>query len=100
MDKWYNLNGLLRKNPSKEDINKLPVNQVIFYAKGINGIVREQWWVDIDRKTVLDFAYSVNEKNVGYLRDLHFKSYDIKPSFIRGYFLPPSWINNKGVRIP
>lgn len=108
-DRWFNLNGTLRKNPTEEEFKDLEPNQIVEYIKGIQeGIIVETWYVgSISENNLIEFAYQpalldVTGVSLSFLRECHFKRHrvDGKVYFEKSYTLPPSYFTENTVKIP
>lgn len=109
MDKWYNLNGKVVKNPKKDDFDGLQPSQIIEYKKGTaEDLIIETWWVgNIENNEVIDFAYSpsmleLRTDTLAAMRRRHFETHgvDEKVHFDKCYVLPPSYFTENSVKIP
>ena len=101
-DRCFNIDGKLVKNPSRKTLEKVKEYKRVEYVKGIEGVITEQWWVDIENKTVIDFSYSTDTPKdlIGVARKNHFEKYHVNPAFDKKYILPPSYFMENGIRLP
>ena len=96
------LNGVLQKNPSDEDIEKVPIKDRVEICKGrIVGFVFENWWLNIEQESQIDFSYNaLAEGDVKKKRDDFFERLGHKPEALRKLILPPDYFSEEGVKIP
>lgn len=103
MDRWFCLGNKLVKNPTKEQLNNYEKHQIVEYRKGIEGIITEQWWVDVDKNEVIDFSYTILDYNMGITNEMrrqYFILKDVNPHFDKSYTLPTSWFDENSVKLP
>ena len=109
MDRWYIIDSLLVKNPTKEKIECVEKHKIIELRKGdYEDVVIETWWVSpIGSNQVINFAYQPSLLSMSYMsltemRNAHFKKHGVldKVHFDKCYTLPPSYFTGTSVKLP
>lgn len=101
MDSWAIVDGVLKKNLSKEEIDKIPKGKYIKIKQGrIKGMIFESWWTDLEKETAIDFSYMTFRTDIMNARQEFFKMHGIKPICLKSYILPPENFTEEGVRLP
>ena len=103
MDKYMILNDVLVKNPAKDDIDKCPVEKRITLKPGkLENVVCENWWVDIENGTSIDFSYDIQLDNVTRdgKRTNFFLEHGVEPKYLKALIIPSSLFSEEGVKIP
>lgn len=106
---WVFIDGEVKKNPSKEEIEN--AQEVTYIYGGEEDVVIQTWWVDYEHTKCVDFAYiisiieSMNTKvspscNPKYvLRKAYFERFGIKntPQHLKSVTIPQSQITDDGI---
>lgn len=109
MDRWYIIDGLVVKNPTKEQFEGLEKHKIIELRKGkLEDVIIETWWVSpLETNQAIDFAYQTSLLEVSpfllrKMRDNYFAEHGVldKVHFDKCYTLPPSYFTDSTVRLP
>ena len=106
---WVVIDGVVKKNPSKEEIEN--ATEATYIYGGQEDIVIQTWWVDYEHTKFIDFAYhistieSLNPQispsfNPKYdIRKAHFARHGIKetPQHLKSVTIPQSQITDEGI---
>lgn len=107
--RWVVIDGIVKKNPSKEEIET--AKEVTYIYGGQEDIVIQTWWVDYEHTKCIDFAYHINmieslnprifpSFNPKYdIRKEHFERFGIKntPQHLKSVIIPQSQITDDGI---